>query len=34
LEPGIGVTLLRQSIILVGRVRLTLLTATEVYDWL
>jgi hypothetical protein len=33
-EPGVSVAVQRQSIIVLGRVRLTLLTASEVYDWL
>jgi hypothetical protein len=33
-EAGVSVALQRQSIIVLGRVRLTLLTAAEVYDWL
>jgi hypothetical protein len=33
-EPGVSVALQRQSTIVLGRVRLTLLTAAEVYDWL
>lgn len=33
-EAGVSVAVQRQSIIVLGRVRLTLLTASEVYDWL
>lgn len=33
-EPGVGIVVQSQTLIVLGRVRLTLLTASEVYDWL
>jgi pSer/pThr/pTyr-binding forkhead associated (FHA) protein len=33
-EPGVGIEIQRESIITLGRVRLSLLTAADVYDWL
>jgi hypothetical protein len=33
-EPGVGILVHSQAIIVLGRVRLTLMTASEVYDWL
>lgn len=33
-EPGVGILIHSQAIIVLGRVRLTLMTASEVYDWL